>query len=318
MTTTDSEDRSIQPESVSRPGDIPATGYVKTPEGDLHYLDWGEGGPQMHLLHANGFCAGTYTPLINQLKDQYHIIASDARGHGDTSTLPKLPIRHWRIFAEDLKKVIEGVMTPPIVGVGHSLGAVSTYMAAALYPHLFSAVILLDPVILPRGVLWAVALLKFFGLGGKIPLARGARRRRKVFAGKKQALERFTAGHGIFKRWSPGFVEAYLECGLLEKDSETAVLKCDPELEAQIFETVPIDVWDYASRIYCPVLIIRGKHSDAFSQKSAARLMKLVPDCRIETIARAGHFVPMEQPEACARLISAFAAEHASKTKISP
>lgn len=315
MSTIDSENRSAQVKNASQANNIPAEGYVKTMDGgDLHYLDWGEGGPQMHLLHANGFCAGTYAPLINQLKDQFHIIASDARGHGDTSALPKLPIRHWRIFAEDLKQVIDRVMAPPIIGAGHSLGAVSTYMAAALYPYLFSAIILMDPVMLPPKLLWSVSLLKFFGLGGRIPLAKGARRRRKVFAGKKQALERFTSGHGIFKRWSPEFIEAYLECGFLEKDEHTAILKCDPELEAQIFETVPTDVWRYASRIHCPVLVIRGKHTDAFPESSAMRFKKMVSDCRIETIARSGHFVPMEQPQICAELISTFALKHANES----
>ncbi len=285
----------------------PQTGYVTTPDGNIHYLDWGGDGPEAHFLHANGFCAGTYTPLISLLKSQLHVIASDVRGHGDTETKVTPPLHHWRVFAEDLKEVIESVMTPPIIGMGHSLGAVSTYIAAALHPHLFSIIILIDPVFLPKRILRLLSVLKFFGMTGKIPLAKGARRRRKMFAGKQQALERFTSGKGIFKRWSPEFIEAYLECGLLEKDEETAVLKCDPELEAQIFETVPRDVWSYAPSIECPVLVIRGEHSDAFTLESAERLSLLIKKCRIETIAHSGHFVPMEQPQACAALISDFA-----------
>ncbi len=139
-------------------------------------------------------------------------------------------------------------MSPPVIGMGHSLGAVTTYIAAAMYPQLFSAIILIDPSILPR-------------------------RRRKTFQGKSEALKRFASGRGIFKSWSKEFVEAYLECGLLEKDSETAVLKCDPELEAQIFESVPHDVWRYANRISCPILAIRGVHSDVFSADSAKKFL---------------------------------------------
>lgn len=288
----------------------PKDGYISTSDGNLHYLTWQGKGPQAHLLHANGFCAGTYAPLIALLSNQLQIVASDARGHGDTSADPGLPIRNWRIFAEDLKTVIEAVMTPPVIGIGHSLGAVSTYMAAALYPHLFSAIVLMDPVFLPKGLLRAMTILKLFGLAGKIPLARGARRRRKFFNGKKHALERFTSGRNIFKRWSPEFIEAYLECGLLEKDTQTAVLKCDPELEAQIFESIPTDVWTYAPKISCPVLVIRGEHSDAFSPKSAAYLNRIAPDFRLETIPQAGHFVPMEQPHACTDLILKFAEKH--------
>ncbi|MEE4604660.1 MAG: alpha/beta hydrolase, partial [Desulfobacteraceae bacterium] len=215
----------------------PTENYLDTPGGRIHYLDWGGSGPQAHLLHANGFCAGTYSPFVKYLLDDLHIIASDVRGHGG-SDLPDIHrVHHWNIFADDLKTLIDQTMSPPIVGIGHSLGAVTTYMAAATYPRLFSAIILIDPPIFPRRMLWLIAVMKWLGLAGNIPLARGARRRKKTFQGKKEALKRFASGRGIFKTWSQEFVEAYLECGLLEKDSETAILKCDPELEAQIFES---------------------------------------------------------------------------------
>jgi len=40
----------------------PTENYLDTPDGRIHYLDWGGPGRQAHLLHANGFCAGTYSP----------------------------------------------------------------------------------------------------------------------------------------------------------------------------------------------------------------------------------------------------------------
>jgi pimeloyl-ACP methyl ester carboxylesterase len=210
----------------------PEENYLDTPGGRIHYLDWGGSGPQAHLLHANGFCAGTYSPFVKYLLDDLHIIAGDVRGHGG-SDLPDIHrVHHWNIFADDLKTLIDQTMSPPIIGLGHSLGAVTTYIAAATYPHLFSAIILIDPPIFPRRMLWLIAVMKWLGLTRSIPLARTARRRKKTFQSKKEALKRFASGRGIFKSWSQEFVEAYLECGLLEKDSETAVLKCDPELES--------------------------------------------------------------------------------------
>lgn len=289
--------------------DEPSEGYVKAPEGRLHYLYWGGCGPFAHLLHANGFCAGTYSPFITHLRADLTVYASDARGHGDSILPIAQPIRHWRIFAEDLKLIVEGAMTPPVIGIGHSLGAVSTYMAAALYPHLFSAIVLLDPVILPPGRLWSLLVLRRLGFARFIPLARSARRRRREFADKSKALERFAAGRGIFKTWSRDFIEAYLECGLLERETDSAILKCDPEIEAQIFESVPLDVWTYARRIVCPVLAIRGESSPAFLPAAARRLARFLSDYRWITLRHAGHFVPMEQPLDCARAILDFLRE---------
>jgi pimeloyl-ACP methyl ester carboxylesterase len=165
---------------------------------------------------------------------------------------------------------------------------------------------LIDPVILPKRLLWLLAGVKALGLHGNLPLARTARRRRRNFRGKKEALKLFTAGRGIFKSWSKEFVHAYLECGLLEKDYETAVLRCDPELEAQIFESVPINIWRYAKKISCPVLALRGGLSDTFFADAAERLKDRISDCELKTMPDSGHFIPMEKPRACADAISEF------------
>ena len=284
----------------------PLENFIDVADGKIHFLDWGGTGHQAHLLHANGFCAGTYSPFVKHLTDHLHVMASDIRGHGASQFPSSQRIRHWNIFAEDLKGLIEKAMVPPIIGMGHSLGAVTTYIAAARYPGLFSCLILIDPTLLPRRYLWPMAIMRMFGLAAKIPLAKSARRRRKTFESKKEALKRFASGRGIFKYWSKDFVEAYLECGLLEKDPETAVLTCDPEHEAQIFESVPLDVWTYAPKITCPVLAIRGAHSGAFTVDAAERLGRLIPDLELVTIPEAGHFVPMGKPVECARVIKEF------------
>ena len=292
---------------MNAPADIePIENYFVTADGKIHYLDWGGSGPHVHLLHANGFCAGTYSPFVKHLIDDLQVIASDVRGHGGSDQRHGERIRNYDLFAEDLKNLVENCMSPPIIGMGHSMGAVTTYITAAKYPHLFSGIILIDPSILPRRILWRMAAMKLVGLGGNIPLAKLARRRKKIFQNKQEALQRFSSGRGIFKAWSNEFVEAYLECGVLEKDSETAVLKCDPELEAQIFESVPFDVWRYAKKITCPVLAIRGEHSDVFTAESAARLKQAISNCELATIPDAGHFVPMGKPQKCARVITEF------------
>ena len=90
----------------------PTENYLDTPDGKIHYLDWGGSGPQTHLLHANGFCAGTYSPFVRYLLDDLHVIASDVRGHGNSELPDVKPIRHWDIFADDLKTLIEQTMTP--------------------------------------------------------------------------------------------------------------------------------------------------------------------------------------------------------------
>jgi pimeloyl-ACP methyl ester carboxylesterase len=289
----------------------PEEGFIDVPDGRLHYLDWGGCGFPAHFLHGNGFCAGTYSPFLKYLLEDLHIIASDVRGHGGSTHPSGRRIRHWRVFAEDLHAMIVHTSQPPVIGMGHSLGAVTTCISAATHPDLFAALVLIDPVLPPKRQLFLMDLLRRLGLQGRFPLAKNARQRRSRFRNKQSALKRFAAGHGIFKTWSRDFVEAYLECGLLEKDAETAVLRCDPELEAQIFESVPVDVWSYAAKIRCPVLVLRGEHSDPLPMESARRLARINSHCHTTTVPGTGHFLPMEKPEACARAILDFIEQQA-------
>jgi pimeloyl-ACP methyl ester carboxylesterase len=284
----------------------PTEGYIEVPGGKLHYLDWGGSGLPAHFLHGNGFCAGTYSPFIEQLAGEMHIVASDVRGHGASEFTGIQPIRSWKVFAEDLKTVVGCTCRPPVIGMGHSLGAVSTVIAAAAYPRLFSFLVLVDPVFLTPRRLAAIGLMRTFGLQARLPRARDARRRRKIFRGKAEALRLFLSGRGIFKTWSPEFVEAYLECGLIERDSETAVLTCDPELEAQIFESIPLRTWSFVRRIQCPVLAIRGELSEVFTAQAANRLKHQAADGEVVTIAGTGHFPTMEKPGECAAAIRGF------------
>lgn len=284
----------------------PAEGHVEVPGGRLHYLDWGGRGPQAHFLHGNGFCAGTYAPFIRHLVEDLRVIASDVRGHGGSAFRELQTVRSWKVFAEDLKTIVERTARPPIIGMGHSLGAVATCMAAAAFPGLFHRIVLVDPVFpMPRR-LALIGLMRVLGLQGRLPRARAARRRRRTFKSKAEALGRLLSGRGIFKTWSPEFVEAYLECGLLEKGAGSAVLTCDPELEARIFESIPLDVWRYVERLRCPVLAIRGGHSVVFTEGAAGRLKRLAADCEVATLPGTGHFPTMEKPQACAQAIREF------------
>ena len=284
----------------------PTEGFIDVPGGRLHYLDWGGEGRPAHFLHGNGFCAGAYAPFIRYLAPHFRVLASDIRGQGGSEFPDIERIRHWRIFAEDLNLLIRRLRQPPVIGMGHSLGAVATYIAAASHADLFSMIVLIDPVLLPRRILYRIAVLRWLGLGGRTSRAVRARNRRRRFKGKAEALQFFVSGRGVFKSWSPEFVQAYLECGLLEKDAQTAVLRCDPEIEAQIFESVPVDVWSYAGRIRCPLLVLRGEHSDVFPADAADRLKRVATDCEVSVIAGAGHFPTMEKPQECAAVITDF------------
>jgi pimeloyl-ACP methyl ester carboxylesterase len=121
------------------------------------WRDWGGSGPALHFAHANGFPPGTYRKLIDELTNHRHVFSMAARPLWPDSRLQAL--RDWSPLAEDLRAELNRRGVRGIVGVGHSLGAVISLLAAAADPGLFSAVIAVDPIIFTgaRTLFWGVA-----------------------------------------------------------------------------------------------------------------------------------------------------------------
>src|SRR5262245_13661144 len=70
----------------------------------LHYLEWGaDSRPPMILLHGIARHAHTFDHLAADLARDYHVLAVDMRGHGDSAWSPD-----GAYLVEDYVKDIEG------------------------------------------------------------------------------------------------------------------------------------------------------------------------------------------------------------------
>lgn len=262
----------------------------------LHSIACGNGNLPLHYLHANGLCAGTYLPLFKHFQNDFDILATDIPGHGDSVAHGSNRILHWDIFVDPVKDALVRHMKPPVIGAGHSLGAVVTLLTAVKYPELFSHIVLIDPVIFTNPMLFLLSMVKKSGIMKLNPLAQGARRRRTAFESREQALKRFSEGRGMFKTWSQDFIQAFCDYGLAWQNDGPGNLKCCPETEAQIYESVLMDIWNYPKNVTCPTLIIRGEKSDTFMASAARTLVKQIKNSHLATIPGTTHFIPMEKP----------------------
>lgn len=263
----------------------------------IHVLEYPDNGPATLFLHANGMSAGTYGPLFEHLTSRLHLVAGDLPGHGLSGPPAVNPIRKWDSFISDLQALISRHFKTPVHVVGHSLGGVVAYLAAAQYPQLINRLVMIDPPgFLPRPILWGFSLVRAVGLIGQFHLVKAARRRKYLFGSKQEAAQRYMAGKGMFKTWGKPFIQGYLDSAL-DFSQTPGRLRCLPETEAQIFAAMPSHTWRHASKIQCPVLLLRGQYSDTFLKKHAHQLADRIPDCRLETIPGSTHFLPMEKPD---------------------
>lgn len=267
------------------------------------YLHWNGSGPLIHLATANGFPPEAYAPLAAQLVARQRVVGYRSR--------PLWPDSHpyamqtWRDLAADLLCDLQTVAPAgPVIGMGHSLGGIMTLYAALYRPERFRAVILIDPVIMPRALLPLLWALRQVGQHYRFPLAQQAMRRRTSFESAAAALERYR-GRGVFADFTPEALAGYVAGGLRPDGNGGVTLAWSTAWESRIFALAPIDAWDAVARLRRPLLLIRGKTSDLIIDRSWAQLRRRLPHATLVEL-EGGHMVPMEQPAAVAATVQAF------------
>ncbi len=286
----------------------PAEQRVRAHGIELAFFEWGrehrEAGPSLLLVHATGFHARCWDPVVRRLGPR-HVVALDQRSHGRSE---KTEIRHWDVFGQDLAAVVGGLGLRDLVGVGHSMGGHAMVDAAAALPDRFRRLVLIDPVI---------AAPELYGEGGWMLAALDGRphptaRRKRHFGSPEAMIERFRDRHP-YSVFEPEALEAYCRHGLVPRsDAEGFELACPPEIEASIYMTSRTNraVHDSLRALELPVLLLRAKLPppdrdvmDFSSSPTWPELVNEIPHGREIHFTRNTHFLPMELPDRIAELI---------------
>jgi pimeloyl-ACP methyl ester carboxylesterase len=257
----------------------------------------------LHFAHGNGFPPGTYRKLISELGKSHHVVSMSARPLWSDSK-PQV-LRDWSVFAEDLRAELGRRGLRGIIGVGHSLGAVTSLLAEASDPGLFSAVVAVDPIVLTGGRALFWGTVKAVGLAGRINLVRGARRRRELWSDRAEARNTYS-GKKIFASWDPEVLDDYLDAGMVDLPQGGVRLRYPRECEARIFSAAPHDLWAELQKMSVPTLFVQGESSDTFLDAARARVEREVPASLTAVVADSSHFLPMERPAELARVINEF------------
>ncbi len=274
------------------------------------FTDWSGPGPAAHIAHANGFPPSAYRRFAGCMKaGGVRPLSMFFRPLWPGEEIPEGFC--WDLFADDLTAFLEARSSAPAVAVGHSLGGAVSVIAAARRPDLFSAVVCIDPVIVPPwlSVVWRLACS--LGLSDGFRLSRMALKRRTHWESREQVLETY-GGKYPFDRWAPGVLEDYLADGLREANDSVhpaggVELAYSTAWEAKVFSTYASGLWkESISRLTMPILVVRGEKSDTFLPAAFARMRRVLPHGRFIEVEGADHFLPMTHPEKTARLVLDF------------
>jgi pimeloyl-ACP methyl ester carboxylesterase len=160
--------------------------------------------------------------------------------------------------------------------------------------------VLIDPVLVPGPPATAPVV--------DSPLAAGARKRRNVWPGRAAMFESLR-GRMPFESWEEEFVRLYVDHGVADRADGQVELRCPGEIEAQVYAEAPMtDGFALLERLDVPTLLVRGERSPGLGEREIAEASARLRVGTVRTIAKAGHFVPMERSEAVAGAIAEFLA----------
>jgi pimeloyl-ACP methyl ester carboxylesterase len=270
------------------------------------FFDLGGNGLPLHFLHANGYPPACYKPLLELLQTQYHVFGMLLRPLWPDSH-PK-DVQDWHPFSDDLLRFLASTASTaplsarsepaPVIGVGHSIGAVVTLRAALRDPGKFRALVLIDPVLFVPSFLSMWQVIRTLGLGDRLhPLIPGAKKRRRTF----DDLETVFRGYrkrSVFRHMSDESLRIYIE-GMTRKTDRGYELVYSPEWEARIYLTGlrDFDIWHDLPKLQVPTLFLRGAETDTFLEKAAKFIKRKQPGARVETVDKSTHLLPLERPQ---------------------
>lgn len=249
--------------------------------------------PLIHFAHANGVPSKVYQKLFDALQPDFDIIYVQALGPDK-----RYPVdNHWRSLTQQVTdSIVRQAHGRPVIGLGHSLGAVLSFQAALTRPGLFSQVIMLDPPLMMGKevlALHAAKILRLKALDQMSP-AGLSKRRRDHWDSREQAAE-LLRPKGFYRDFDADCFQAYIDHGLSTDPVRGGVELTIPKMdEVEIFRTNSSLWWLPQSKPQVPVKVLVAEKGPFLERRFPQQIEKKfgIP---FEIFA-GGHMFPLEQP----------------------
>lgn len=262
-------------------------------------------GPTAHFYGANGFPTGVYSPLLARLAGHVNLHTLDLR-----PTWPKVgppPVRRdWQMYADDLISFLEQTVDAPVIGMGHSMGATCTILAAARRPDLFKGLVLIEPAMLSRTLALLASILPKAAMNLTQP-AKGTLKKTDTWKSRDAYLAH-CRGKRMYSGLGDDAFAAMATHGVTETAGGLWSLAFPKEWEAHNY-TQPPNVMGELAGINLPCVALRARPSVFFTEALWAQWQCVSPGTVFLEDLSAGHLLPLEDPEGCCGLIASGMAE---------
>lgn len=259
---------------------------------NIPFTDFGGVGEKIHFAHANGYPPGCYSELIDLLKESHKVFSMHYRPLWDGSDYQKL--RNWKSFSDDLIQFLDQQSEKALIGIGHSMGATTSVVAAQKRPDLFRKLILIEPVILPTQAYW-IGILPISWRRRLFPIAKIAQKRKDKWESKEVLFESFRKKK-VFDKISDKGLRLFAEHGTRADEGGGVKLLYSKQWEEQVYLT-PFYPWTFLKRLQQPTLVLRAEYSNVLNNKTWQKLKETVKNGTFIDLENTSHLAPLEAPE---------------------
>ena len=245
----------------------------------------------IHFAHANGFPAGSYKKFLNHLSPDYAIIAKDKYAHD-----PQYPLNdNWENQIDEMIDYIEQNKTnDKVIAIGHSFGAVLSYMAVCRRPDLFFGLIMFDPPLITGLSRYLFRFAKTNRLIDKLTPAGITRLRNQKWASHHNLFEYFSS-KALFKDFDADCIHDYIDA-VIDESNNVKTLNFNVEIEANIFRTIPHNLPSYKGKLRVPSTLITGKNTNVCVPVLRNPFLKNNSVIEHLELDFGGHMFPLEKP----------------------
>lgn len=279
----------------------------------LHYVDWGNReAPLLVLVHGGRDHCRSWDFLAERLRKDWHVIAPDLRGHGDSQ---------WSSdgtylmagYMYDLAQLITQQTDGPVAILAHSLGGMISLRYAGAFPERVASILAIEGLgMSPRWIADRMAV----GIGGRmrnwILEQRGlAGRQSRRYGSIEDALERM---QGENQRLTAEQARHLTIHGTNRNEDGTYSWKFDNYVRTwPPYDMPQSDVEELWRSITCPALLVYGRESQASNPLDDGRAAHF-KTARVEYVDGAGHWVHHDRLDRVTELAHGFLKPGASSS----
>jgi len=256
-------------------------------------LEIGSGDKVIQYLHANAYPPECYKSSADLLSaEEYKVVFPYQRPLWPGADAKELT--SWNVLVDDIIAHMDKLGRKGVIGMGHSMGGIATWLAALKRPDLFSQIVLIDPVILPKKLVLFNRYMPFWFKKRYVPIVKIASNRRDTWKDREE-LDKHLGSKKVFQRFEKESWQQFLKYGVRESE-EGVTLTYPRSWEARVYSSAP-NIWSTLGNSSVPTTIIKAEFSDVIFAETWVKIQKAMPEATYIEMAKVGHLIPFEAPK---------------------